>query len=132
MKAETPMPSTTYKLFAEAIRKRQQVHCSYGGYRRAICPIVLGHGKGEEMALVFQFGGESSSGLPPQGEWKCLRLAKVEDPELREGAWHAGASHRLPQSCVEVVDMDANPDSPYHPRRPALRLVSVRRDTRDP
>jgi hypothetical protein len=112
------MTSATYDLFAEAIRKQLQVHCTYGGYRRALCPIVLGHGKGGEKALVFQFGGDSSSGLPPRGEWKCLRLAKVENPELREGAWHAGDSHRQRQPCVEDVDMDVNPDSPYHPRRP--------------
>jgi hypothetical protein len=112
------MTSETYDLFAEAIRKQLQVHCTYGGYRRALCPIVLGHGKGEEKALAFQFAGESSGHLPRGGEWRCLSLARVENPELREGAWHAGDSHSQPQACVEDVDMDVNPDSPYHPRRP--------------
>ena len=119
MKAETPMPSTTYKLFAEAIRKRLQVHCSYGGYRRAICPIVLGHGKGEEMALVFQFGGTTSNGPIGKADWKCFKLAEVRDARLIDGPWHAGTEHSQAQSCMKMVEYDANPNSPYNP---AFRL----------
>jgi len=69
------------------------------------------------MALTYQFAGESGSGrLPPGGQWKCLKLAKVEQATLRDGPWHAGSRHSLPQACVENVALDANPDSPYLPR----------------
>lgn len=112
------MPSPTYELFAEAIRRKQQVVCRYNGYERLLCPIVLGHSKGEEKALTFQFAGGTSGHLPKGGEWRCLFLARVEKPELRDGAWHSGSSHTQPQGCVEDVDMDVNPDSPYHPSRP--------------
>jgi hypothetical protein len=111
------MPSRTYELFREAMARRRQVLCTYGGHRRELCPIILGHSNGEEKALTFQFAGSSSSELPPAGEWRCLRLARVEDVELREGRWHAGSSHRQPQGCVEVVDFDVNPASPYDPMR---------------
>lgn len=111
------MPSTTYELFARAMAERKQILCSYDGHPRALCPIVLGHSKGEETALVYQFAGGSGSRLPPGGDWKCLRLAKVRDVRLRDGPWHAGTSHRRRQSCVETVDLDVNPASPYAPRR---------------
>ncbi|WEX08188.1 hypothetical protein [Chelativorans sp. AA-79] len=111
------MPSATYRLFAEAMRDRKQVICTYGGYSREICPIILGHSDGKEKALVFQFGGGSSSGLPPRRNWKCLELAKVRNARLRDGPWHAGSSHRQSQSCVKDVDLDVNPASPYKPRR---------------
>jgi hypothetical protein len=37
--------------------------------------------------------------------------------ELRDGEWHSGARHGQQQTCIEVVDLDVNPDSPYRPRR---------------
>lgn len=99
------------------MRQRKQVLCVYGGFRRELCPAVLGHSRGEEKALTFQFGGESSSGLPPGGEWRCLWLNKVSNVTLRDGPWFAGSSHTWPQDCVEDVDLDVNPSSPYSPKR---------------
>jgi hypothetical protein len=111
------MPSPTYALFARAMAERKQILCRYDGFPRALCPIILGHNKGEEVALVYQFAGGSKSGLPPGGQWKCLHLSKATDVTLRAGRWHAGARHDWRQSCVEVVDLDVNPASPYRPRR---------------
>jgi hypothetical protein len=115
------MASRSYDLFAKALVEQKQIVCAYDGYRRELCPIILGHSKGREAALVYQFAGGSRSGLPPGGQWKCLRLAKASDVELREGPWFAGASHQRPQACVDVVDLDVNPASPYNPRRPSRK-----------
>ena len=111
------MTSQSYELFARALLERRQVLCTYDGYRRELCPIILGHTKGDEAALVYQFAGGSKSGLPPGGDWKCLRLAKAGEVRLRDGPWFAGDSHQRAQVCVEVVDLDVNPLSPYNPRR---------------
>ena len=111
------MPSLTYKLFAEAMAGRKQILCTYDGHPREFCPIILGHSQGQEKALIFQFGGGSSKGLPPGGQWRCLFLAKVGNVQLRDGAWRAGDSHTQPQGCVEIVDLDVNPESPYNPKR---------------
>jgi hypothetical protein len=111
------VPSATYDLFAQAMGGRQQILCTYGGYARELCPIILGHSQGQEKALTYQFAGQSSTGLPPGGEWRCLFLSKVADVRLRQGPWHAGDSHNRPQGCVEIVDLDVNPSSPYNPRR---------------
>jgi hypothetical protein len=99
------------------MRSRKQILCMYGGYPRELCPIILGHSQGEEKALTYQFGGRSSSGLPPRGEWRCLWLSKVSDVLLRDGPWFAGSSHKQPQGCVEIVDLDINAASPYRPKR---------------
>lgn len=111
------MTSATYKLFAQALRTQKQIACLYNGYHRELCPIILGHSRGEEKALTYQIGGESSSGLPPGGEWRCLFLSKVSFARLHDGPWKAGDSHNQPQGCVEIVDLDANPSSPYSPKR---------------
>src|SRR6266850_3824534 len=116
------MPSSTYNLFAQAMEDRKQILCSYNGYRREICPIILGHRKdGQEVALVYQFCGESSDALPPRGGWKCFWLSKTKDVRLRDGPWRAGSSHEQTQRCVDIVDLDVNPFSPYKPRRRLTR-----------
>ena len=97
--------------------ERKQVLCVYNGQPRELCPVILGHSKGEEKALTYQFGGKSGSGLPQAGEWRCLFLGKVSEVQLRDGAWHTGNAHRRQQDCVEDVDFDVNPASPYSPAR---------------
>jgi hypothetical protein len=109
------MPSQNYALFEQAMITRKQVLCTYDGYVRELCPVILGHTNGREIALTYQFGGQSKSALPPGGQWKCLRLAKVRDARLRDGPWHAGDRHTRRQPCVKAVDLDVNPDSPYRP-----------------
>jgi hypothetical protein len=111
------MPSSTYGLFTQAMVGRKQILCSYNGYHRELCPVILGHSQGQEKALTYQFAGESESRLPPAGDWKCLFLAKVSDVRLRDGPWRAGNSHTQQQRCVEDVDIDVNPASPYNPKR---------------
>jgi uncharacterized protein YutE (UPF0331/DUF86 family) len=114
---EEPESSQNYRLFEQAMVERQQILCMYDGHRRELCAIILGHSQGEEKALTFQFGGESGSGLPRGGEWRCLFVSRVSDVRLRKGKWYTGDSHTQPSRCVEIVYLDVNPDSPYNPRR---------------
>jgi len=104
-------------LFEQAMKLRKQIVCMYDARLRELCPIILGHSQGQEKALTYQFGGQSKSGLPPGGEWRCLWLSKVSNIELRDGPWFVGSSHTQPQGCVETVDLDVNPSSPYGPKR---------------
>ena len=99
------------------MRLRKQIFCMYDGHPRELCPVILGHSQGQEKALTYQFGGGSKSGLPPNGEWRCLWLSKTSDVGLHDGPWFAGARHTQPQGCVETVDLDVNPSSPYRPKR---------------
>lgn len=109
--------SRIYNSFSKAMRSRKQILCRYDGCARELCSIILGHTGGQEKALTYQFGGESRSGLPPAGQWRCLFLHKVSNVRLRKGPWHAGDAHTQPQGCVEIVDLDVNPSSPYNPAR---------------
>ena len=118
------MPSRTYELFAEAMAGRRPIACIYGGYPRAICPVILGHSEGIEKALTWQCAGYGSKGAV-RGQWKCLTLEEVSNAEIIDGEWRSGHEHRQAQSCVKDVDVDVNPDSPYRPKRrmPKLRIV---------
>jgi hypothetical protein len=100
------MPSSTYMLFRRAILAEQQVVCTYDDRPRELCPHIIGTNKvGEEVVLAWQFGGESSGKLP---QWRCLRLANVQDARARKGRWHEGSSHKTTQSCVTEIDIDIN------------------------
>jgi len=100
------MASATYLLFRKAISGEQQVVCSYEGRRRELCPHIIGtNNQGEEAVLAWQFAGESSGKLP---QWRCLKLAKVQNARLREGPWFEGDSHKIGQRCVTRVDLDIN------------------------
>lgn len=109
--------SETYRLFEQAMDQGKQIVCVYEGYYRQLCPIILGHTRGEEKALTYQFDGEGKSDLPSGGQWKCLWLSKVSNVQLIDGPSHSGTMQARPQSCVEVVDLDVNPESPYSPKR---------------
>ena len=112
------MTSETYRLFAHAMAERQQILCDYDGRHRELCPIILGHTDGKEVALTYQFAGESNSRpLPPGGDWRCVYLSRVANIRLRRGPWHSGDSHKQFSTCVKEVDLDVNPESPYKPRR---------------
>jgi hypothetical protein len=113
----SPEHSRTFSLFHQAILDQKQITCRYKGYYREVCPHILGHTDGTEKALLYQFAGDSSGGLPPDGEWRCFFLSEVRDMKIREGRWHSGSGHRRTQACVEKVYIDVNIAVPNQPGR---------------
>ncbi len=95
----------TYSLLEEAISSRKQVVARYDGEIREFCPHALGTKRGGKHVLVYQFGGASGSGLPPGGEWLCLRVDELSDPMLRDGEWHTAPNVFNPQSCFDEIDV---------------------------
>lgn len=93
-------------MIREAMEKRQQVVCLYQGRLREVCPHTIGYKSGREKLLSFQFAGESSRGLPPGGEWRCMFIDQITDVEARDGEWHTRNDHLQPQTCVDEVDFE--------------------------
>ena len=97
----------SYAILRQAIVDRKQITCTFRGYYREMCPHVIGHSKkGVPQLLAYQFGGQSSSGLPPGGEWRCMPVADIQNVQTRDGPWHTGQSHLKPQTCVHVIDVE--------------------------
>jgi hypothetical protein len=99
--------SASFLLLREAIAKKQWVIADYNGYRREMCPHTLGWKNGREMALLYQFGGGSSSGLDPVGSpsnWRCVFVDRLSNVEVRDGAWFTASNHSRKQTCVDQVD----------------------------
>jgi predicted DNA-binding transcriptional regulator YafY len=110
-------PSEAFRLLHRAILERKQVTCTYGGFPRELCPVVLGHKADEAMLLAYQFGGKSHRALP---EWRCFRVAEMTDIALRDGPWVADSQHRSTQTCVDSVTIDVNIAVPNQPGRRGL------------
>jgi predicted DNA-binding transcriptional regulator YafY len=98
--------SDNYALIRQAILERRQVVATYDGYVREMCPHTLGTKNGRSQALFFQFAGESSQGLPADGEWRCFVVDRLENLSVRDGGWHTGHRHSQPQSCVDEIDVE--------------------------
>ena len=106
-------PQTTeqiYELIRRAILDRDILAVSYRGSIREVCPHVLGKKNGRPYALLYQFAGESASGLKPDGSpdnWRCLRLDELSYVALRESGreWHTASNYSAMQNCVDEIDV---------------------------
>jgi len=96
-----------YDLIREATLARRQVVATYNGYRRELCPHVLGTKSGRRQALFFQFAGGSGSALPPGGDWRCIPVDGLEDVVVRDGPWHTRVGDQHAERCVETIDVEA-------------------------
>ena len=97
-----------YSLVRQAIINRQQIHATYRGLYREMCPHTLGTKTGRRQALFFQFAGESSKGLPPGGEWRCIPVDELADVVVRDGGWFTDERHSQPQTCVDEIDVEVD------------------------
>src|SRR5262249_41033648 len=107
--ASTYSPKTPHPY----MQKTRTLDSIYGECYREACPHILGYKKlGQEAVFAFQFGGDTTSRLPPQGDWRCLDLARASEVRLRDGRWHSGTRHTKTQTCIQFVDVDVNvPDT---------------------
>jgi hypothetical protein len=100
-----------YRLVRTAVVSKRPVRAIYHGRDRWLCPHRLGRNQeGQIRVLCYQYGGESSSGLQAAGSpenWRCIALEKLSRVQLLEDVWHTAPNHSRPQTCVAVVDVDA-------------------------
>lgn len=101
------------EILAEAIGSKQQVVARYGGEERVFSPHALGTKRGAIHVLVYQYAGGSRSGLPEGGEWRCLSLDELSDIRLQEGPWRTAANVFNPQTCLDDIEVVADPLPPH-------------------
>ena len=101
------MTSDTYNLIRQAILDEQQIHGTYNGHRREMCPHAIGTKNGHEKAILLQFGGTSSSGLgQPEDNWRCIFIDRLTDVSIQDGSWHTASNHSQPQTCIDEIDVE--------------------------
>ena len=110
-----------YELVWTAVENKWTIEASYQGRRRLFCPHKLGrNGEGQLRVICYQYGGESRSGLQPEGSpanWRCVELEKLSRVRVVESAWHTAPNHSRPGSCVLEADIDAEDQRERDPQK---------------
>jgi hypothetical protein len=105
-----PVIDETYGMVRQAIINGNVVVARYRDCMREMCPHVIGNKNGRAQALLYQFGGESSSALKPDGSpgnWRCVRVDELSDVSVRkvEREWHTASNYSAMQTCVDEIDV---------------------------
>jgi hypothetical protein len=102
---------SVYRLIWTAVEHKCPIAAVYNSLPRLLCPHRLGRNKhGQIRVLCYQYGGESESGLQPDGSpanWRCIAVEKLSAAELLKGSWHTAPNHSRPASCIVDADIDA-------------------------
>jgi hypothetical protein len=106
-----------YDLVWSAVANRRPLEATYQGRLRLFCPHRLGRNRaGQLRVLCYRYGGESRSGLQPEGwpsNWRCVELEKLSRVKLLQDTWRTAPNHLRPASWVAEADIDAED----HPER---------------
>ena len=106
-----PISSDAYSLIRYAILNKNQIVADYRDHARFLCPHVLGKKGGREQALFYQFAGQSSTGLGPDGDpanWRCMFIEELSNVTVQDGDWHTAPNHSRPQTCVDDIDAEVS------------------------
>src|SRR5919201_2677626 len=109
-----------YRLIWTAVANKKPIEAMYDKRLRLFCPHRLGRNRdGQLRVLCYQYGGESKTGLEPEGSpanWRCVELERLSRVKLLESAWHTASNHSRPGSCVVDADIDVEDHRPHDPQ----------------
>jgi len=94
---------TVRDLIVTAIQQQQVVTAIYHDKRRVMCPHAIGNKDGKLNVLFFQFAGESNSGLPSGGQWRCIHLDDLSNVSIAPGRWRTRPDYARPEVCVGQI-----------------------------
>ena len=97
----------TDDVLSAAIRDKQCLTGLYDGTIRHFAPHALGAASdGTPAAFVFQYAGETTTGLPIGGEWRCFNLDRLSHLRRNEHRWRSRSNYSLKrQSCLATVEV---------------------------
>jgi hypothetical protein len=94
-----------FDILKDAIEHRHSVRLIAGDIWRDVSPLALGY-KGEKIkCLAYQFHGGSSSGIAPEGGWRCFALDETSWAKPIDDPWQTGhnAVAKLEASLDTVI-----------------------------
>jgi hypothetical protein len=99
--------SPTYDQIRTAMLAKRPLSFRYQGHDRLVCAHVIGLKNGHEQVLTYQYGGGSASGLPVNGQWRCMPISGITNIQVLSGPWKTGPNtHQKTQTCVDQVDLE--------------------------
>ena len=97
----------TDDVLSAAIRDKQCLTGLYDGVVRHFAPHALGtKSDGTPAVFVFQYGGETTTGLPSGGDWRCFDLDRLSHLRCNEHRWRSRSNYSLKrQSCLAIIEV---------------------------
>jgi hypothetical protein len=91
----------------DAIQEQRCLSGLYEGLLRHFAPHALGASIDDiRHVLVFQYAGESSGGLPPDGDWRCFRVDGLSALRANGERWRTRSNYSLRrQHCLARIDL---------------------------
>ncbi len=88
-----------------AIQEKQCLTGLYDNVVRHFAPHALGTtADGTPAVFVFQYAGETTTGMPSGGEWRCFRLDRLSHLRLNEHRWRSRSNYNLKrQTCLAMI-----------------------------
>ena len=89
---------SAYDLVKTAILQKRNISATYKNLYRELSPHVIGTKNGRTKALLYQCGGDSSSGLAAVGStenWRCVFVDDLLNVKLIEGEWQSEAVYAI-------------------------------------
>jgi hypothetical protein len=88
-----------------AILGKRCVTGRHKGSERHFAPHAVGFtADGTPAAFVYQYGGETSSHLPPQGDWRCFLVHDLADLRPNDHRWRTAPNYSLSrQTCLADI-----------------------------
>jgi hypothetical protein len=95
----------TDDVLSATIRDKQCLTGLYDGAVRHFAPHALGTTPdGAPAVFVFQYAGETTTGLPIGGEWRCFQLDRLSHLQLNGHRWRSRSNYSLKrQTCLATV-----------------------------
>jgi hypothetical protein len=95
----------TDDVLSAAIQDKQCLTGLYDGVVRHFAPHALGtKSDGTPAVFVFQYAGETTTGLPSGGEWRCFDLDRLSHLRLNEHRWRSRSNYSLKrQTCLAMI-----------------------------
>lgn len=95
-----------YNIIKQAILHKQSLTGTYQRRIRHFSPHAIGQSDdGQTNVMAFQYGGDSSKGLPPGGEWRCFEVEQLSGVSVNGDAWQTGNGFSSPNTCVTRIDV---------------------------
>jgi hypothetical protein len=102
--------ASTYQIIRQAVLDHRPLTALYDARIRRFCPHAAGLDKaGTLRVLGLQYGGDSTSALPPGGDWRCFRLTGLADVRPNRDRWRTKPGHSRANSCIVQIDVEAYP-----------------------
>jgi hypothetical protein len=115
-------------ILRSAIRRQRPVEMlTPVGRLRQVCPHALGRKDHWLKVLVFQFFGESASGLPSRGAWRSFFLDEIAWAKIIDGPWRT-APNRVAkiEASFDHVHLEVGTAGAGPQNRPLLKTRGPR------